>query len=71
MSSDFNILAEAGDDDSLDNHRNAPRPDPASIADSATTICEVTTAASSASSERRDAALAASSAAATISLRSR
>ena len=31
MSSDFNILAEAGDDDSLDNHRNAPRPDPACL----------------------------------------
>lgn len=26
--SDFNILQEAADDDSLDNHRNAPRPDP-------------------------------------------
>ena len=28
MSSDFNILANAADDDSLDNHRNAPRPAP-------------------------------------------
>ena len=31
MSSDFNILADAADDDSLDNHRNAPRPDPACL----------------------------------------
>jgi len=28
---DFNILIDAGDDDSLDNHRNAPRPDPACL----------------------------------------
>ncbi|MCZ2103545.1 MAG: DUF3987 domain-containing protein [Burkholderiales bacterium] len=28
MNSDFNILADAADDDGLDNHRNAPRPDP-------------------------------------------
>ena len=31
MSSDFNILADAADDESLDNHRNAPRPDPACL----------------------------------------
>ena len=31
MSSDFKILADAADDDSLDNHRNAPRPDPACL----------------------------------------
>lgn len=31
MHSDFNILADAADDDSLDNHRNAPRPDPACL----------------------------------------
>lgn len=31
MSSDFHILADAADDDSLDNHRNAPRPDPACL----------------------------------------
>lgn len=28
MKTDFNILVDAADDDSLDNHRNAPRPDP-------------------------------------------
>ena len=31
MKSDFNILADAADDDGLDNHRNAPRPDPACL----------------------------------------
>ncbi|PJI96446.1 uncharacterized protein DUF3987 [Acidovorax sp. 69] len=31
MNSDFNILADAADDDGLDNHRNAPRPDPACL----------------------------------------
>ena len=31
MSNDFNILADAADDDSLDNHRNAPRPDSACL----------------------------------------
>ena len=31
MKSDFNILVDAADDDSLDNHRNAPRPDPACL----------------------------------------
>ena len=31
MQSDFNILADAADDDGLDNHRNAPRPDPACL----------------------------------------
>ncbi len=31
MNSDFKILAGAADDDSLDNHRNAPRPDPACL----------------------------------------
>ncbi len=29
--SDFDILQDAGDDDSPDNHRNAPRPDPACL----------------------------------------
>jgi hypothetical protein len=31
MNSDFNILADAADDDGLDSHRNAPRPDPACL----------------------------------------
>jgi len=31
MNSNFNILIAAADDDSLDNHRNPPRPDPACL----------------------------------------
>ena len=31
MNSDFKILVDAADDDGLDNHRNAPRPDPACL----------------------------------------
>jgi hypothetical protein len=31
MSDDFKILSNAADDESLDNHRNAPRPDPACL----------------------------------------
>ena len=31
MNNDFNILADAADDDSVDDHRNAPRPDPACL----------------------------------------
>ena len=31
MNNDFQVLNDAADDEALDNHRNAPRPDPACL----------------------------------------